>query len=920
MAVKAADSVTLAAVTDVDYMRRYYLLQSSTLSTPAVPTTNPPTGSWTTIEPGYTGGATNSLYTTDLVVFSDGTFDYLPVQKSSSYEAAKQAWNLANDTLYVAQAVNDQAISRGTDLVTNGTGLLGTNYNFTGFTFDPTDAPVGANGSFRTSAYMDTKFTSEFIPVDPSKKYILTMKARQRVAGKASRAYAGLAPYDAQGRSITPQMYVHDRRTEATLTTALNPGDTTMKVSALTASYWTHTPAYKYVGVWNWDDGTGRVWPLGTYTRNFPDFTSVDEATKTITLSAPYAGPAMPVGTPITRNFPGGNYMYTGPANDIIPETWTTYRSVPIGGLYDGNRQTTANAATEFPPGCAKVKILFLSNRDVTGGEHAWASISFSDATAAQDAADSAKAIALGKTANTNSLSPPNLAPGGATGTTAGDTWTHYEVIGSVQYVKKMYVSDGATWTEAQSYVVADQITGGALNASIGIWSGGQIIAGDWFGACAVMSVEGFLTKQLDEDGFQFTATNMGNPNGKNTLAIYNAPNQPATFEVSTDGDINAQTLDITADPTFRGRPLIGANLTPAALSDAWMNDLPQGPVGFGNVRSLISGASWVGGAGTYFPLAVVSFVMHPGRMYRVTMPTRFDMTAVTTGARAGVAIKYTYAALGTEPAEPTTSSTNVEDALFPSNVNVAAVKKNLVFNWPSPFGAPHNIKMLVCGWANGCTVNTSNWNAFDWQIMVEDVGPIPESTARLLSQTTTTPAVRTYTTTWAATASASYRGDGSKNTGDATKKILRHGWVDSALGDNRSAFAFTGNSIAGETGKTISAAITGATVAKVEVWINSLHWYYSNGGTATIRPLNSSSIPPNLPTANVSGSAISSKFTTRNQGKWITIPTSWVTASNTGVVLGPTSSTNNANYGYFAAHDHATASAQPRLRITYTR
>lgn len=95
MAVKARDDVTLAAVTDIANVRRYYLLQGSALNPPAAPTVNPAPAPWVTSEPTYTEGSTNSLYTVDLTVFTDGSFDYSTVSKSSSYEAAKSAFNKA---------------------------------------------------------------------------------------------------------------------------------------------------------------------------------------------------------------------------------------------------------------------------------------------------------------------------------------------------------------------------------------------------------------------------------------------------------------------------------------------------------------------------------------------------------------------------------------------------------------------------------------------------------------------------------------------------------------------------------------------------------------------------------------------------------------------------------------------------------
>ena len=95
MAVKAKAEITLATIRDVQSVTRYYLLQSSTSSVPSKPTANPPGGNWSRTEPSYTSGSTNSLYFTDLTVFTDGSFSYSDVSLSSSYEAAKAAYNKA---------------------------------------------------------------------------------------------------------------------------------------------------------------------------------------------------------------------------------------------------------------------------------------------------------------------------------------------------------------------------------------------------------------------------------------------------------------------------------------------------------------------------------------------------------------------------------------------------------------------------------------------------------------------------------------------------------------------------------------------------------------------------------------------------------------------------------------------------------
>lgn len=101
MAVKASVTITISKLRDTDIITRYYKLQASTASAPAKPTTLIPSG-WTDTEPSYTSGSTNTLYFVDEYIFSDGTFQYTEVSKSTSYEAAKEAYNKAENAQDVA--------------------------------------------------------------------------------------------------------------------------------------------------------------------------------------------------------------------------------------------------------------------------------------------------------------------------------------------------------------------------------------------------------------------------------------------------------------------------------------------------------------------------------------------------------------------------------------------------------------------------------------------------------------------------------------------------------------------------------------------------------------------------------------------------------------------------------------------------
>lgn len=291
--------------------------------------------------------------------------------------------------------------SRGTDLVTNGTGLMGTNYNFTGFTFDASDTPVGANGSFWSSAYNSSVMTDENLPIDTSKQYVLSVQARQRVNGIASKSYTGLVPYDAYGGSIGPVNYMYRPGTTTTLAADLKPGDTTITLTS--SQYWNNAAGaatyWRNIIFWDYVDAGGKQWGPETFSRNYMLDAYADGSIvgNVITLRTPYAGTLKPAGTSLSNGGSGGSFMYGALVNTAVPNVWTAYSSSAYGGVHVQNGalgDNPSSATTKFPPGTSSVKIIFLINRDVAGGQHAFANVSFSDTTAAQRSADSAQSTA----------------------------------------------------------------------------------------------------------------------------------------------------------------------------------------------------------------------------------------------------------------------------------------------------------------------------------------------------------------------------------------------------------------------------------------------------------------------------------------------------------------------------------------------
>lgn len=85
----------------------YYKLQASSASAPASPASS--TSGWSTTEPAFSAGSTNTLYTCEQSTYSNGTVVWGSVQKSSSYEAAKEAYNKSVSAQNTANSANNNA-------------------------------------------------------------------------------------------------------------------------------------------------------------------------------------------------------------------------------------------------------------------------------------------------------------------------------------------------------------------------------------------------------------------------------------------------------------------------------------------------------------------------------------------------------------------------------------------------------------------------------------------------------------------------------------------------------------------------------------------------------------------------------------------------------------------------------------------
>ena len=356
----------------------------------------------------------------------------------------------------------DYVQSRGSgDLVTNGSGTLGNNYNFTAFTFTTADAPTGAAGSFVGNADVYyTTYADELMPVDPSKKMMFAFKARQISTSDVAAMYGMLVPYDAYKLMISPLHYMYQPGSLTTLALALNPGDLTVTLTDSTNWYGSaakpSAPASTHLRSiiwWDYVDTGGKAWPALTYSRgHWLADTWNDGALvgNVITLKAPWAGPAKAAGTELSNGSSGGSYMYGGAVNTLVPKVWTAFSATVVGLMTTG---TSASFALGWPPGVGYAKIGFLLNSNVaTSSRQAIAAISFSDAAAANAAA----VFALGRGNHTGTQLAATVsdftAAAGAAGLAANSTALSTEDLDTKTIPGKYHQPSTANATTARHY------------------------------------------------------------------------------------------------------------------------------------------------------------------------------------------------------------------------------------------------------------------------------------------------------------------------------------------------------------------------------------------------------------------------------------------------------------------------------------
>lgn len=227
--------------------------------------------------------------------------------------------------------------SRVGGLVTNGTGLLKNNENFSQFTFDPAEAYSGF-GSFKTTGSNQVTTMDEVIPVDPNGTYEFSFATKVEDGTKTTKMYALVDCLDIDGSQILP---MHVKTYAVTLAEDLEAASTTIKIIPEDVA------KLKAAAGWRWGSGelmyiangkytsqSGYHYPEGTYSRNILNGAGVANNKTTLSDDGTWViGSSLVVtetikaGKKLIVSFDGGVYSYwmTNVRDAVLTDDWQVF-------------------------------------------------------------------------------------------------------------------------------------------------------------------------------------------------------------------------------------------------------------------------------------------------------------------------------------------------------------------------------------------------------------------------------------------------------------------------------------------------------------------------------------------------------------------------------------------------------------------
>lgn len=426
-----------------------------------------------------------------------------------------------------------------------------------------------------------------------------------------------------------------------------------------------------------------------------------------------------------------------------------------------------------------------------------------------------------------------------------------------------------------------------------------RIIAGDPLGRAVEVDQDGIIIYDVGAEGERFVSSSLG---GFGADALLLTDELGATLAgLSSEGLLVAQGGAFAQDISVAGEPLVGKLLgTDSDGRDGILDRLPRGILD-GGIRRVVGTSGPKSGE---VRAIYISVTLEPGRLYRCVALWDGYISSAGGGVRVRMRRNFTgaYPALSA-PVIGTESVTLGYSPTVPVSVRAEGVL--------SVDTATNFALLLTYQGLSGSTADRR-----DMTLYVEDVGPGTLAVESNSSGTEDSGATRkTYTSIWRASDSATFDGDGNRRS--ASGDIVS-GYY-SGYGSQRGAAVFTATATYGETSKTISQALSGASLVKAEIRLYANHTWNSAGGTVLLGELGNASLPSSL-TSGQAGSTSQGGHITSGQSKWFRIPVSWFDDHNRGVVVGSGVTSDMEYYVRLNGHTDSPSSTRPHLRLTYVR
>ena len=297
------------------------------------------------------------------------------------------------DTKNVGVDIYNYIGSRGENLITNGTGLLKSNYNWSQFDYDPTDTYF-ANGCFSKENVIryQSFVCDELLPVNMTGKFKFDFYSKCNVDG--AQLSGILQCYDIDGKPIRTYQTTPRAGTLTFLTQPLKHGDTVVHLNDVSGFNTTTTAAQdRSLLFWGYANSYGYVYDDETYTQwIFSDLWgdgAIDVENNTITLASPWSNrnPEFEAGHHVSQGMGGAGANYVSNDTNMGFNDWA-HHTFHFGGIQNKNEFPSG----KFQFGTAYFKVGFMCRPSAHGSN---VKISTITVTQQSDIADNVKDVQI---------------------------------------------------------------------------------------------------------------------------------------------------------------------------------------------------------------------------------------------------------------------------------------------------------------------------------------------------------------------------------------------------------------------------------------------------------------------------------------------------------------------------------------------